>query len=240
MKRSRLASCVLIALVSTILLPAQGPAQERERDAPRRPRDPRRHRPQRERRDSAESRRQRQADHHRPAEVKVWQLEHISVDRAMATLEQLAEAPEFGQPMERLPLAVNNESNTIVAVAPEDALDILDNILSGIDQPRPEAPGDARRGRHGTMRMLPMSPHGGHLSPRLGRMPPPAQGLRGPGGTMCPRCRQKMHSRDRDDDEDDEDDDRDERRGPGRHRDDDDEQGPARGRGRGRPHHNDD
>jgi hypothetical protein len=183
MKRHRLVFCVLLAFAGTILLATQGPAQQREGDRPHR----RRAQPERGRSDRPGPRRDRRSPRHAPARVKVWQFEHISAASAMATLEQLADAPEFGEPMERLPLAVNTESNTIVAVAPEEALDILDGILSGIDKPRPEPAPRGRQGRPGPMRMLPMSPHGGHLSRRLGQMTPPATGRQCP---TCPRMKQ--------------------------------------------------
>ena len=101
-------------------------------------------------------------------QVLVLHLEHISTDSFLDTMEQLAETPEIGRILKQIPHAMNEESNTIVVIAPTELAAMIERIADGIDKPN-EYRNNVRRREMASK----------------GRMS-------GRGMSQCPRCKMRM------------------------------------------------
>jgi hypothetical protein len=131
------------ALAGALLLVSPARGADAQRPAPRRPRraDVRRDeevRPQvRARRPAAARPREQRDAPDRPRRIKptIIQFEHISAESFMHTLKQLARNPHVAQALRELPLALNEEANAVVVIAPDEVTQMLTAIARGLDRP---------------------------------------------------------------------------------------------------------
>ena len=70
-----------------------------------------------------------------PPKPIVIQLNNLSVESFAGTLKQLARNPHVAAVLHELPLAINEEANAIVAIAPPEVGEFLTTIARGLDRP---------------------------------------------------------------------------------------------------------
>lgn len=153
--------------VPTSKTPAGREAPEPGRRAPR---------PERARRDA-------------PPRPIVIQLNNLSVESFAATLKQLARNPHVAAVLRELPLAINEEANAIVAIAPPEAGEFLTAIARGLDRPSRyhEASREReRQERQFRMRREMMERAGAAPIPRTGPPARPGPGAGAPAGPPRP------------------------------------------------------
>ncbi len=65
----------------------------------------------------------------------VLRFVHISAESFLETLEQLGEQDAVGDALDAIPMALNEEANAVVAIAPPPVVEHLERIADGLDQP---------------------------------------------------------------------------------------------------------
>ena len=70
-----------------------------------------------------------------PPKPIVIQLNNLSVESFAGTLKQLARNPHVAAVLHELPLAINEEANAIVAIAPPEVGEFFTTIARGLDRP---------------------------------------------------------------------------------------------------------
>ncbi len=189
MKRTLLCIAIMAGLLAT-----NGLADEKDRKGDRR----------KDRREAArkstsanqprrEGRRTRQAANKNKGkartDVLIYQFKHIHVDSFIGTLEQLARSKHVAPHLKDVPHAVNEQSNTMVMLAPPELTRLVRQIAEGVDKPNPREMGRKKDGpkRHRStgQRECPMMKRsGGGKPPRPGRDKGDDKQAR-----QCPRCR---------------------------------------------------
>jgi Spy/CpxP family protein refolding chaperone len=162
--KCRMSRLGLIGALGAAVLFAPAARAEDEAEAPARPRKITRTREDEQRPRRPAGRRQgapraAPARERRPRPT-VIRFEHISAASYVHTLKQLGRNPHIAQALRELPLALNEEANAVVVIAPDEVTQMLTAIARGLDRPseyrqRRQA---ERRGRWA----------------RRGAMPPPA------------------------------------------------------------------
>ncbi|MFW5817752.1 MAG: hypothetical protein ACOCWV_04345 [Planctomycetota bacterium] len=86
-----------------------------------------------------EGRRARQARKKNKArtDVLIYQFKHIHVDSFINTLKQLARSKHVAPHIKDVPHAVNEQSNTMVMLAPPELTRLVKQIAEGVDKPNP-------------------------------------------------------------------------------------------------------
>lgn len=188
MKRMDFAWKLIATCMFVLVFVSQSGAQEaeqRDRRAPAREMPGRREvpaarrpapRPERPRRDA-------------PPKPIVIQLNNLSVESFAATLKQLARNPHVAGILRELPLAINEEANAIVAIAPPGAGEFLTAIARQLD--RPSKYHEANRDRERQERQFRMSRQmmerpGAAPVPRIGSPVRPGPGAGPPAGPPRP------------------------------------------------------
>jgi hypothetical protein len=155
MKRALLCTVLIAALLSSTAWAAEknkkGNRREGRREAARKKsaNTPRREgrRPRRTR-DKGKSKAR--------TDVLIYQFKHIHVDSFIDTLEQLARSKHVAPHLKDVPHAVNEQSNTMVMLAPPELTKLVRQIAEGVDKPNPR---EMRR-REGMRRRRPGSERG--------------------------------------------------------------------------------
>jgi outer membrane murein-binding lipoprotein Lpp len=70
-------------------------------------------------------------------DVLIYQFKHIHVDSFINTLEQLARSKHIAPHLKDVPHAVNEQSNTMVMLAPTELTTLVKQIAEGVDKPNP-------------------------------------------------------------------------------------------------------
>ncbi|MFP4054084.1 MAG: secretin N-terminal domain-containing protein [Phycisphaerae bacterium] len=143
MKRAWIWTTMLAILLTATAVDAQeGRKGDKDRKEAKRRREGRGDRegksafePRREKRQGKQKNRpRRRGDRPRP-KMLVLHLQHISADSFLQTMKQLGETPEIGKILKQIPHAVNEESNTIVVIAPPELIAMVEQIADGVDKP---------------------------------------------------------------------------------------------------------
>jgi hypothetical protein len=145
-----------------------------------------------------------------PPKPMVLRFKYIPAESFIDTLKQLGRNPRVGEVLEQIPVALNQQANAVVVLAPPEAAEFLTIIAKGLDQPnefraimmqqeqremefrtkaeaaRRQAASPPAPGR--VPAPPPMVPGGPQPGPQRG--PQMGPGPRGPGGMMgmCPNC----------------------------------------------------
>ncbi len=150
-----------------------------------------------------EGRRTRQAPKRNKArtDVLIYQFKHIHVDSFIGTLEQLARSKHIAPHLKEVPHAINEQSNTMVMLAPPELTTLVKQIAEGVDKPNPREMqrrrGDPEQSRHrplvrfgvrrsGGQGECPMGRHSGGKPTWAGR--DKGDRKETPAG-RCPRCK---------------------------------------------------
>jgi hypothetical protein len=70
-----------------------------------------------------------------PPKPLILKFKHIPAESFVASLKQLGHGNKLGEGLEKLPLALNEPSNSIIVLAPPEVADFLTTIAVGLDKP---------------------------------------------------------------------------------------------------------
>jgi hypothetical protein len=70
-----------------------------------------------------------------PPKPLILKFKHIPAESFVASLKQLGHGNKLGEGLEKLPLALNEPSNSIIVLAPPEVADFLTTLAVGLDKP---------------------------------------------------------------------------------------------------------